>query len=595
MMFAVVVLVVAGVGPELQLEACPDAWLDVRQVRAQLSLLRELPDGVVRVRCAGGARVELTHGATRRTLTLTGATAAQRERTLSLFIATWLEIQIPSPPEGGEGQGEGPSESTRRGDAGPGRLEARAVEARSADAKVVDAATTAGARGADARSVNTGTADTSSDAGSASARAADARAADAIGDGGSASARAADAAFADGRPDAGTTEASLVDARPTDTPDAGPLEALVPVELGIVPRVGFNRLFPAPTRNYFALGLLGVSSQRLDGLSLGLVTLVDEQLRGAQFGAVSIAGKVDGLQFGGLVTSSSGAVNGAQLSAGLNLTRAALAGVQLGAVNVSGDMTGAQLGLVTVADRVRGVQLGGLITSSASDVTGAQLGLGLNRTGGALTGIQLGSLNVAGDVTGAQLGLINVADDVTGFQLGVLNVARSVRGTQVGLVNISTDGPAPVGVFNVTEDAPLRLSLSLGDTHLFGVALKTGGTRLYGMLSLGWVPRSAVRAGGGLGLHLGHLTNLGWFAQLELTAHGVINIDSPVRGVISTLALGFNVGYRITPRLAVILGPQFSVLFGTPAFPGSGVSLFGIPLGASGLAVAPGGQLGIEL
>jgi hypothetical protein len=497
---------VMAAGPELRLEACAEGWVDVRQVKAQLSLTRLEVEGLVVVRCVG-AKVVLERAGQKRELTLSGATAAQRERTLALFIETWLSKKAAPPPtttaatttpttaatttatttgtttgtttepkaslapKGGEGRGEGPN--------------LRALE--SPDAGSVDAGFV--------------------DAGSV------------------------DAGFAADQEAIAVAWAGPLS--PTLSPDGGEGEQVVPVELGVVPGVGFNRLFPGPTRNYFALGLIGVSSNNVDGASLGLLTIVDSKLRGLQLGAVAIAGEVQGAQLSPLFSNTT-----------------ELSGLQISA---------------------------------------------LNRASRSTTGAQLGVLNVTGELNGLQLGLINVADDVTGAQVGFLNIARSMRGTQLGVINVSKNGPAPIGLFNVAEDAPMRLALTLGDTHLLNVALKSGGTRLYGMLSLGWVPRSAVRAGGGLGVQLGHVTELGWFTQFEVTSHAVVNLDALALGPIPTLSLGFNVGYRLAPRFAILLGAQASLLFGNAGSPGQSVSLFGIPLGTSGLALAPGGQFGIEL
>ncbi len=549
------VLVLAAAGLEPRLESCPDAWLDVRQVRAQLALNHALPDGEVRVRCEAGGRVQLTHRGARRDLTLTGATAAQRERTLSLFIAAWLEpsrlvsapVSAGGRPDAGAQVGPSPLPLSPPPQ-GEGEL-VRAPEAARSVAQV-----------------------------------------------GPSPLPLSPLPQGEGAPEAAppVAEAEVDAGLPVLPPEPPPpTETLVPIEFGLVPGVGLNLLFPAPTRNYFALGLIGVTSRRVDGASLGLISLVDERLRGFQFGAATSAGETQGLQVGTLYASSTASLTGAQWSAGFTRTTGTLTGLQFALVNVAGRLDGVQLGTVSLADATRGLQLG-VVFASSSSLVGAQLGLGLNRTGGDLAGLQVGTLNIAGDVSGAQFGLINVAEDLTGFQLGIVNIARSVVGTQVGVLNVSSDGPAPLGAINLTDDAPVRVALTLGDTHLAGVQLKTGGTVLYGIVSLGWVPRAQVRAGGGVGLHLGAVTKPGWFGQLELTSHATLNLEALARGPIATLGLGLNAGYRLAPRLSMILGPQLSLIFGNPGFPGASVSLLGLPLNASGLAFAPGLQGGVE-
>ena len=224
-----VLLVVAQVSlaaPELRVEDCPEAVWDVRQVRAQLSMRRGLPDGPVEVRCLGPTRVELRAGGRRREVTLTGATAAQRERTLSLLLAEWLITP------------EEPRPALPR------------------DAGVPDAGVDAGLPE-----------EVQPDAGPPPALAAP--------------------------PDAGFL--FIIEA-PVVPPAPPPAEIVtdVPVELGLVPGVGFNRLFPRPTRNFVAVGLIGVSSDLLDGVGLAPVSMVAGRLRGLQLGAATLAGPVQG-------------------------------------------------------------------------------------------------------------------------------------------------------------------------------------------------------------------------------------------------------------------------------------------------------------
>jgi|GEM_PF-5454015 len=545
MMFAAVALVVLQAGPDLRLEDCPAAWVDVRLVKAQLALEPTLPEGVVTGRCGAGATVRLEFGGAVRELTLSGASAGQRERTLALFIATWLarprEVDAGVVGRGRAlgGAGTGPGLDGARSVASVGDAGTRTSDARSA-ASPGDAGTRADLRDSQA-ALDAGTVATFSDAGTSDVLVV--------------------APLPDPLPPVGARERSL-DAGASPVPVVA-LETEVPIELAVVPGVGINRLFSPPTMNYLAFGLLGVSSQRLDGLGIGPLSLVDTRTRGAQFGVYTRARELQGLQLG-LVTNSD-------------------------------TVQGVQLGLASVSERSRGFQFGAIIASASKDLVGVQLGFGLNRARASMLGVQLGTLNVTEALEGVQFGLINVADDLTGLQLGLVNVARTVKGTQIGLVNFSSNGPAPVGIFNVTDDAPMRLALTLGDTHLINVALKSGGTRFYGLLSLGWVPRAAIRAGGGFGVHFNKVDKLGWFFQLELTSHAILNLEAPTAGFIASLALGTNLGYRLGPHISFILGPQFNLLFGNPGFPGKSASLFGITANGTGLGVAPGLQFGVEL
>src|SRR5581483_3327234 len=87
---------------------------------------------------------------------------------------------------------------------------------------------------------------------------------------------------------------------------------------------------------------------------------------------------------------------------------------------------------------VDGLQVG-TVNQTDDRVTGAQLALLLNQTG-AVSGLQVAPVNMAGDVRGMQLGLVNVARKVRGVQLGLINVADDMSGVPIGLISVSKDG-----------------------------------------------------------------------------------------------------------------------------------------------------------
>lgn len=419
---AVLAMVVAA--PRVEVKGCADELFDPRVVRAQLEL-DAAPGELVELTCPSPDTVTLNALGASTRVRLLGATRGQRERTLSLFLSGWLRTETSKRPIAPP----------------PPRRKDRTV------AVAVDAGPTFELEVIPPEPV---------DAGSPEPEPEPAPLPDV---------------------DAGVTELPP-DAGPTLEPfDAGvpsvPVEPTwVPIELALVPGVGVNRLFPHPSLNHLALGLVGVSSDRVDGLSLAPLSVVDDRLRGAQ------------------------------------------------------------------------------------------------------------------------IGLVNVGGDVEGLQLGLLNIARSVRGLQVGLINVTQTGPASIGFLNANADHPVRLGLSVADTHAIELQLKSGGSAIYSLVTLGWVPRAQLKAGGGVGFHLGSTTELGWFAELELTGAAVIDFQQA--SLIPTFTFGFNLGYRILPRVAVLVGPRFSFLFGNASAPGTSAALFGLPVGTSGLAIAPGAQLGVE-
>ncbi len=156
----------------------------------------------------------------------------------------------------------------------------------------------------------------------------------------------------------------------------------VPFNLGIMPvlSVGGNK---HPTITHFSAALLWSRTSRLHGLALALaLDIADEEVRGVQstlLGSIS-RGIVVGAQLSTLFNYTHDNIRGAQLTTGVNIARSA---------------QGAQISSgINYAGALRGLQ-GGLVNATAGS--------------GTLTGMQLGLLNVGGDVRGVQLGLVNYA------------------------------------------------------------------------------------------------------------------------------------------------------------------------------------------
>ncbi|MCY1040649.1 caspase family protein [Corallococcus sp. bb12-1] len=205
-----------------------------------------------------------------------------------------------------------------------------------------------------------------------------------------------------------------------------------------------------------ALGF-NVAGGEVHGAQLSLVTNV------ARMG-------VAGVQAALGLNLSNGDVDGVgQLSLGANIARGGMQGMQatLGLNVATQDVTGLQLALgVNHANgALHGVQFTLGVNSVAGDMTGFQGTLALNRAH-SLSGMQLGLINVGGDVTGMQLGLINVASVVHGVQLGLVNVSQEVNGVPLGLLTFEKKGQFHLEVFG--SDLQLtNVALKFGGKHLY--------------------------------------------------------------------------------------------------------------------------------
>jgi len=183
----------------------------------------------------------------------------------------------------------------------------------------------------------------------------------------------------------------------------------------------------------------------VEWLDVGSVNSVEERAGGLQLaGVANLAGRVDGIQIGGLFNEAEGRVRGLQACAPLNHADE-IGGLQLASHNFSRAVAGAQIGSGNLAeDRLSGLQLAGIV-NLAGTLDGLQIG-GLHNQSGPATGVQIGGLvNKAEDLVGAQVGgLVNLAEAVVGFQLGGLfNKADRLVGLQIGLLNFNKGGLVP--------------------------------------------------------------------------------------------------------------------------------------------------------
>ena len=104
----------------------------------------------------------------------------------------------------------------------------------------------------------------------------------------------------------------------------------------------------------------------------------------------------------------------------------------------------ADIGLVNrSAGSQTGFQVGAVLNRVEKNVSGIQIASIMNTCGknSMVEGLQLGSVNISGDVTGLQLGAFNRSGTMEGLQLGVVNTTNSLDGVQFGLINLNSNGP----------------------------------------------------------------------------------------------------------------------------------------------------------
>ncbi|HUX20931.1 MAG TPA: hypothetical protein VMW69_06800, partial [Spirochaetia bacterium] len=358
---------------------------------------------------------------------------------------------------------------------------------------------------------------------------------------------------------------------------------------------GYFSLFPSfpLLENRRAVRGLSIStigdSYRVDGLDIGLASIIRNDLRGTQltpiFGLVGgdldgaqasgvfnvVFGEAKGVQAAGVFNIDAHAANGAQAAGVFNMTNGDSRAVQAaGVFNInSGDLEGAQLGGVfninsgglrgvqgggvfnVAAEALRGVQAGGVFNVAGADLRGAQLAGVFNIGGDRVNGVQAaGVFNVAGEMRGAQMSVVNVGGEVRGVQVGVVNIAREMHGLPIGLISISSNGLHNLSVW--TDG----IGYGYG-----GFQIGSGG--IY-TIAFGGVPLSAPSGGSGtFGIGLGlHTAIDSLWIDMDLSAKRQMDWTGDSLSVLTQMgttqtsfpSLRGTVGYKIFKQLSILGG-----------------------------------------
>jgi hypothetical protein len=186
-------------------------------------------------------------------------------------------------------------------------------------------------------------------------------------------------------------------------------------------------------------------STEVRGLRVNLLYGENARMDGLDVGCVNLAGEVDGIQVGVLVNGTRGRVRGLQVPSVVNHAGEVLGG-QVAAYNFSRGVVGAQIaGGNQTEGGVTGLQAA-VLFNEAESLEGMQIG-GLHNRSGAVSGAQLAAgVNQAKEMVGVQISALgNEAEGFVGLQIGgLLNRAEGLRGLQIGLLNLNKGGLLPI-------------------------------------------------------------------------------------------------------------------------------------------------------
>jgi hypothetical protein len=139
--------------------------------------------------------------------------------------------------------------------------------------------------------------------------------------------------------------------------------------------------------------------------------------------------------------------------------------------------------------------------------------------------------------------LFNYAKNLKGVQIGLVNLADSSSGYSFGLVNIAKNGTGDVHVY-ANELVP------------FNIAWKSGGRKLYNILTSGYSMNNADRA---------YLFGFGFGREIKIHKYLILDTEVTRQNVYLGNWKNLPVLYRIQTGLNVKLSKHFS-LNGGPSF-----------------------------
>jgi len=300
-----------------------------------------------------------------------------------------------------------------------------------------------------------------------------------------------------------------------------------PVQTSVAPGLGSHGKLGAQVINKFSLNMIGGYTAGLDGVEIGTIFNIDKKdvqyvqiagvfnVVGGSFKGVQVGGLhnnvldsvkgVEGVQISGFSNLVKGPFKGAQVGGIYNQTGTSLEGVQIsGFINrIKGDIQGAQVGGIynQVNGHLEGLQTSGFINVVNGNVNGAQIGAIYNQTDGALDGVQItGAFNIAHkDADGWQLaglGNINKGETKRVQTSFLFNYAKKLSGVQIGLVNIAdTSSGYSIGLLNIVKKGGYhKLAISTNEVIPFNIAIKTGNSKLYSIITAGISPGSHHKA-----------------------------------------------------------------------------------------------------
>ena len=385
----------------------------------------------------------------------------------------------------------------------------------------------------------------------------------------------------------------------SETKNAVPENAQAPSENDIELVHRYNSISLIPTNFNSSVGIvehnlslhLVGSSYRIQGVQLGAINLVDENVHGLQAGSVLnlVGGNVYGFQGSGIFNLSDGEVHGAQCagvfnlsgsnvnffqSAGVfNLVNGNVKGFQsAGIFNMTeGDAAGLQgAGIFNMVDgSAHGVQAAGIFNSVSGNTGGLQAAGIYNSVKGTGSGFQIaGIFNSASSFSGTQLSLVNANGRTSGFQGGLVNVGGDTSGVQIGLVNVARNmNGLAFGLINISKNGLHHASSWMDEGEFIYGGYQLGSRPLYTIVYFGGSQKNFDNAPLVSGLGMGaHFEPDPLFLDIDITAKNVSSGETDDEKMANLFNYRYNTVFPyIRATLGLKLGKHLALIGGVGA------------------------------
>lgn len=337
-----------------------------------------------------------------------------------------------------------------------------------------------------------------------------------------------------------------------------------PFQVSLTPGLSTHSKLSAQVVNSFSINVVGGYTAGVSGIELGgafNINKTDVKYIQAA-GLLNITGgSVTGVQLAGLHNHVLKNVTGLQASGFSNFVKGNVTGVQMASIHnhVSGSFTGLQASNFSnfVKGKLIGVQLSNIHNVCYDSVFGMQAASIVNFAHKKVSGVQLAGI---GNFSNRELNGVQISS--------IFNYAKKLRGLQIGLINVSdTSAGYSIGLINIVFKGYHKIVLSTNEVLKFNAAFKTGNSKLYSILLVGY--GSAVHGWGGedtsktisFGYGLGHEFAIGkrFSINPEFTSQYLYPGNWDNANVMNKLHLQFNL--KLGKYVSLFAGPSFTIYY----------------------------------